>query len=67
MPTVATHALAGAGLGVVLAGPDWPPRFPLLTAGLAMAPDLDALATRGAGDGLPRRGCRPATTGPPRP
>jgi inner membrane protein len=46
MPTVATHALAGAGLGVLVAGPDVPPGFHLLTACLGMAPDLDVLAFR---------------------
>jgi len=46
MPTVPTHALAGAGLGVVLAGPDVPPGFHLLTACLGMAPDLDVISFR---------------------
>ena len=46
MPTVPTHALAGAGLGMLLAGPDMPPGFHLLTACLGMAPDLDVVSFR---------------------
>jgi inner membrane protein len=46
MPTVMTHALVGAGLGVLYTSRKMPATFWLTTAALAMAPDLDVWAFR---------------------
>src|SRR3954451_20012058 len=46
MPTVITHALAGLGVGAVLAGRPMPVGFHLVNAALGMAPDLDVMAFR---------------------
>jgi inner membrane protein len=46
MPTVMTHAVVGAGLGVLFTSRKMPPLFWITTVALAMAPDLDVLAFR---------------------
>jgi inner membrane protein len=46
MPTVMTHALVGAGLGTLFTSRRMPAVFWIMTAALAMAPDLDVLAFR---------------------
>jgi inner membrane protein len=46
MPTVMTHALVGAGLGVLYTSRKMPVLFWLTTAALAMVPDLDVWAFR---------------------
>src|SRR3954469_3000055 len=46
MPTAITHALAGLGLGAVLAGRPMPTAFHLVNAALGLAPDLDVVAFR---------------------
>jgi len=44
MPTVMTHAVVGLGVGAVLARPrTMPRRFWVLSAGLAMLPDIDVV------------------------
>src|SRR5262245_26666193 len=44
MPTAPTHALAGLGVGVLLAPGPMPWPYHVLTAGLGLLPDLDVLA-----------------------
>ncbi len=51
MPTVMTHALVGAGLGVLFTARRMPLCFWLATAGLAMLPDLDVVVQRALGLG----------------
>lgn len=46
MPTVMTHAVVGVGLGSLFTSRKMPPMFWLMTAALAMAPDLDVWAFR---------------------
>jgi inner membrane protein len=44
MPTVVTHALAGAAVGHLLAPGPMPPSYYAVAAGLGVLPDLDVLA-----------------------
>jgi inner membrane protein len=44
MPTVFTHAIVGAGLATVAPVPRRPALFRVLSAGLAMLPDLDVVS-----------------------
>jgi inner membrane protein len=46
MPTVMTHAVVGAGLGVLYTSRKMPATFWLTTVALTMLPDLDVLAFR---------------------
>ena len=46
MPTVMTHAVVGVGLGSLFTSRKMPPMFWIMTAALAMAPDLDVWAFR---------------------